>query len=147
MEARQLISILTLNRAFRIKDTGRRERRKRQLLVNRLSAATSNEWNFRKPSWESRNLEIIRTFSARTQRLVRAGAFYPNKWIPSKMSPKRKSLIQRCVLAYLERLVPCIVGFKSWLADFLRFLFSELLGVAYTQIRNPDSNLSLLGRS
>ena len=24
---------------------------------------------------------------------------------------------------------------------------SELLGVAYTQIRNPDSNLSLLGRS
>lgn len=28
-----------------------------------------------------------------------------------------------------------------------RFLISELLGVAYTQIRNPDSNLSLLGRS
>lgn len=27
------------------------------------------------------------------------------------------------------------------------FLVSELLGVAYTQIRNPDSNLSLLGRS
>lgn len=26
-------------------------------------------------------------------------------------------------------------------------LKSELLGVAYTQIRNPDSNLSLLGRS
>ena len=26
-------------------------------------------------------------------------------------------------------------------------LYSELLGVAYTQIRNPDSNLSLLGRS
>ena len=26
-------------------------------------------------------------------------------------------------------------------------LLSELLGVAYTQIRNPDSNLSLLGRS
>ena len=25
--------------------------------------------------------------------------------------------------------------------------YSELLGVAYTQIRNPDSNLSLLGRS
>jgi len=24
---------------------------------------------------------------------------------------------------------------------------SELLGVTYTQIRNPDSNLSLLGRS
>lgn len=32
---------------------------------------------------------------------------------------------------------------------FLNFglLGSELLGVAYTQIRNPDSNLSLLGRS
>ena len=27
------------------------------------------------------------------------------------------------------------------------FNLSELLGVAYTQIRNPDSNLSLLGRS
>lgn len=27
------------------------------------------------------------------------------------------------------------------------FYKSELLGVAYTQIRNPDSNLSLLGRS
>ena len=27
------------------------------------------------------------------------------------------------------------------------YLISELLGVAYTQIRNPDSNLSLLGRS
>lgn len=27
------------------------------------------------------------------------------------------------------------------------FIISELLGVAYTQIRNPDSNLSLLGRS
>ena len=26
-------------------------------------------------------------------------------------------------------------------------VLSELLGVAYTQIRNPDSNLSLLGRS
>jgi len=26
-------------------------------------------------------------------------------------------------------------------------ILSELLGVAYTQIRNPDSNLSLLGRS
>ena len=29
----------------------------------------------------------------------------------------------------------------------IRIYFSELLGVAYTQIRNPDSNLSLLGRS
>ncbi len=28
-----------------------------------------------------------------------------------------------------------------------RMIISELLGVAYTQIRNPDSNLSLLGRS
>ena len=31
--------------------------------------------------------------------------------------------------------------------ETLDFLVSELLGVAYTQIRNPDSNLSLLGRS
>ena len=30
---------------------------------------------------------------------------------------------------------------------FLKIALSELLGVAYTQIRNPDSNLSLLGRS
>ena len=30
---------------------------------------------------------------------------------------------------------------------FFAISVSELLGVAYTQIRNPDSNLSLLGRS
>ena len=45
------------------------------------------------------------------------------------------------VLSY-ERNVFIILFEK---ASFLRL--SELLGVAYTQIRNPDSNLSLLGRS
>ena len=33
------------------------------------------------------------------------------------------------------------------MSKYLTSIFSELLGVAYTQIRNPDSNLSLLGRS
>lgn len=35
----------------------------------------------------------------------------------------------------------------SRLISSLEDELSELLGVAYTQIRNPDSNLSLLGRS
>lgn len=43
--------------------------------------------------------------------------------------------------------------FNSWQRSNLysnltqQYFLSELLGVAYTQIRNPDSNLSLLGRS
>lgn len=36
---------------------------------------------------------------------------------------------------------------KTKLPKELQMQYSELLGVAYTQIRNPDSNLSLLGRS
>ena len=38
-------------------------------------------------------------------------------------------------------------NFKLICFALLSFVLSELLGVAYTQIRNPDSNLSLLGRS
>ena len=40
-----------------------------------------------------------------------------------------------------------VVASLGSFTEAAKALYSELLGVAYTQIRNPDSNLSLLGRS
>lgn len=47
----------------------------------------------------------------------------------------------------LHELCDCLRDTHIFQKSEIALAISELLGVAYTQIRNPDSNLSLLGRS
>ena len=60
-------------------------------------------------------------------------------WLLKKSRPCESK--EDFVKKYRSKLFSRIVFFNS------KRVFSELLGVAYTQIRNPDSNLRLFGRS
>ena len=63
----------------------------------------------------------------------------------------QSSITVRCVYLPASFFNACSSDYLRTERLFLQRPFasqmSELLGVAYTQIRNPDSNLSLLGRS